>query len=79
MPEMDGFMFLEEFRRLPGAAGIPVIVITAKDLTAEDHARLNGYVSRIVQKGSSRDSLLKEVRELVAARIRKTAAASPNP
>ncbi len=70
MPEMDGFMFLEEFRRIPGAANIPVIVLTAKDLTAEDHRRLNGYVKKIVQKGSGRQILLKEIREAVAATLR---------
>jgi signal transduction histidine kinase/CheY-like chemotaxis protein len=66
MPEMDGLTFLEEFRRLPDAAAVPVVVLTAKDLTAEDRRRLSGYVERVVGKGSSADSLLKEVRELVA-------------
>jgi len=70
MPEMDGFVFLEEFRRVEGAGDIPVMVLTAKDLSSEEHRRLNGYVERILQKGASRASLLKEVRELVAARIR---------
>ena len=49
---------------------IPVVVLTAKDLTAEDRRRLNGLVARIVQKGaSSRDDLLRQVRDLVAARV----------
>ena len=42
MPELDGFGFMEGLRQLPGCAHVPVIVITAKDLTAEDRARLNG-------------------------------------
>jgi CheY-like chemotaxis protein len=50
MPELDGFGFLQELRRLPPERRAPVVVITAKDLTPEDHARLNGHVSRIVQK-----------------------------
>jgi hypothetical protein len=66
MPEMDGLTFLEEFRRLPDAGAEPVVVLTAKDLTAEDRRRLSGYVERVVGKGSSADSLLKEVREVVA-------------
>jgi CheY-like chemotaxis protein len=66
MPEMDGLTFLEEFRRLPDARAVPVIVLTAKDLTGEDRHRLSGYVERVVGKGSRTDSLLKEVRELVA-------------
>jgi CheY-like chemotaxis protein len=66
MPEMDGLTFLEEFRRLPHARAVPVVVLTAKDLTSEDRRRLSGYVERVVGKGSRTDSLLKEVRELVA-------------
>ena len=68
MPEMDGFEFLEELRRRPGGRAIPVVVMTAKDLTDEDRRRLNGGVEHVVQKGAhSRDDLLRELRELVAA------------
>ncbi|MGA3185982.1 MAG: response regulator [Bryobacteraceae bacterium] len=66
MPEMDGLTFLEQFRRIPHALAVPVIVLTAKDLTSEDRRRLSGYVEKVVGKGSKTDSLLKEVRELVA-------------
>jgi PAS domain S-box-containing protein len=70
MPEMDGFEFLEVLRRREAWRDIPVVVLTAKDLTADDRRRLNGSVARIVQKGaSSRDALLREVRDLVAARV----------
>jgi CheY-like chemotaxis protein len=69
MPEMDGFTFIDELRRVPGGRQVPVIVLTVKDLTAEDRRRLNGYVERVVQKGPHRESLLGEVRELVAQSI----------
>ncbi len=70
MPEMDGFEFVTELRRHEAWREIPVIVITARDLTAEDRLRLNGYVERVLQKGTySRDGLLAEVRELVTASI----------
>jgi hypothetical protein len=70
MPEMDGFEFLQALRQREEWRAIPVVVLTAKDLTAEDRRRLNGSVARIVQKGaSSRDDLLREVRDLVAARV----------
>ena len=36
MPEMDGFEFLRELRQRPAFADVPVIVVTAKELTAED-------------------------------------------
>jgi hypothetical protein len=46
-------------------------VVTAKDLTAEDRQRLNGSVEKILQKGAySREALIDEVRELIAASIR---------
>jgi PAS domain S-box-containing protein len=67
MPEMDGFQFIEELRQQEAWRAIPIIVITAKDLTAEDRLRLNGYVEQILQKGAySREALLAEVRDLVA-------------
>ena len=77
MPEMDGFEFVTEFRRHEAWRAIPIVVITARDLSREDRERLNGYVEKILQKGApGRDELLAEVRELVAtnmARRRPTA------
>jgi CheY-like chemotaxis protein len=50
MPEMDGFEFLNRFRQDPRFGRTPVIVLTAKDLTAEDRERLNGRVTDLVAK-----------------------------
>jgi CheY-like chemotaxis protein len=70
MPEMDGFEFVAEFRRHEAWRAIPIVVVTAKDLSHEDRQRLNGYVERILQKGAyGREQLLAEVRELVAASV----------
>jgi CheY-like chemotaxis protein len=70
MPEMDGFAFVSEFRRHEAWRAIPIVVITAKDLTREDRERLNGYVQKILMKGAhGRDELLADVRELVAASV----------
>jgi CheY-like chemotaxis protein len=70
MPEMDGFEFMEEIRRHESWSRIPVIVLTSKDVTAEDQQRLNGGVERVIQKGAyTRESLLGEVRRLVAASV----------
>jgi CheY-like chemotaxis protein/anti-sigma regulatory factor (Ser/Thr protein kinase) len=77
MPEMDGFAFVAEIRRHADWRDIPIVVVTAKDLSRADHERLNGYVQRILQKGTyGRDELLAEVRELVARSVtrRKTGA-----
>src|SRR5262245_14135998 len=72
MPEMDGFEFLTELRQHPEWQGIPVVVITARELSEEDRLFLNGSlllsgcVKRVLQKGSfSLDQLAREVRDLV--------------
>ena len=70
MPEIDGFEFVAEFRRHEAWRGIPIVVVTAKDLSREDRERLNGHVERILQKGMhSRAELLAEVRELVGLSV----------
>jgi CheY-like chemotaxis protein len=70
MPEMDGFEFAAEFRRHETWRTIPIVVITARDLSREDHERLNGYVQKILQKGANgREQLLAEVRELVTSSV----------
>jgi threonine synthase len=52
MPEMDGFALLEELKKDPLTAKIPVIVVSAKDLTPEDEKRLAGQTASIWLKGS---------------------------
>ena len=69
MPELDGFEFMHELRQMPEHRVLPVVVITAKDLTAEDRRRLNGQVSRILEKGKTTNAeLLAEVRALTSGR-----------
>jgi CheY-like chemotaxis protein len=60
MPEMDGFELLVQMRAHAQWHDIPVVVITAKDLTAEDRRQLDGGVRRVLQKGS-REETLKDV------------------
>jgi CheY-like chemotaxis protein len=68
MPVMDGFEFVMEMRRMEAARTIPIVVVTAKDLTEEDRRRLNGEVAGLVQKGGSgREEFLAEIRQLVEA------------
>jgi len=70
MPEMDGFQFLDEIRRRKDWHAIPVIVVTAKELSAQDRQRLNGSVEKILLKGAySREELIRQVRDLVKASI----------
>ncbi|MDX6272654.1 MAG: hypothetical protein QOD28_3877 [Acidobacteriota bacterium] len=71
MPGMDGFEFVQELHKLPSGSSIPVVVITAKDITLEDRLRLSGYVEKILEKGMySRDDLLRTVREMVEVSVR---------
>ncbi len=70
MPEMNGFEFMQELRQPPEWRAIPVIVVTAKRLTAAERRQLNGSVSAILQKGSyTLDALLEEVRRLVRQQV----------
>ena len=50
MPVMDGFSFLAELRGRPGCGDLPVIVLTARDLTTDDRRRLEG-ADRVFSKG----------------------------
>lgn len=52
MPEMDGFAFVEALRNNPAWHSIPMVVVTGKDLLAEERERLNGYVEQVLQKGA---------------------------
>jgi CheY-like chemotaxis protein len=51
----------------PATARIPILVVTAKQVTAEDRATLNGYVTSIMAKGAfDRDHFTSEVRRAIA-------------
>ena len=73
MPEMDGFQFIDRVRQHENWRTIPIVVVTAKDLTKEDRLRLNGYVLEIIRKDACpRDELLAEVSELVKSCLEKS-------
>jgi PAS domain S-box-containing protein len=76
MPEMDGFEFIARVRAESRWGHIPVIVVTAKTLTAEDRSRLNGQVQHLVHKGEySGKAVLAALDELVPRHARR---ASPD-
>ncbi len=52
MPVMDGFAFLHELRSRPGCGDIPVVVLTARDLDADERKRLGG-ADRVLSKGQT--------------------------
>ena len=68
MPVMDGFEFVMELRKVEAWREIPIIVVTARDLSEEDRRRLNGEVVGLIQKGGmDRESLLAQLRAQVSA------------
>jgi signal transduction histidine kinase/DNA-binding response OmpR family regulator len=68
MPVMDGFEFVMEMHKRESSSAIPIVVVTAKDLTEEDRRRLNGDVVGLIEKrGLDREALLAQLREQVAA------------
>jgi len=67
MPVMNGFDVIAELRNRPHLQQIPVIVLTAKDITADDRLRLDGSVKRILQKGKvSIDELVGEISRMAS-------------
>ncbi|MFC1976146.1 pyridoxal-phosphate dependent enzyme [Chloroflexota bacterium] len=67
MPEMDGFALLEELKKDPITAQIPVIVVSAKDLTPEDKMRLSSQATSIWAKGAfSTQDLVEHVVETLS-------------
>lgn len=66
MPEVDGFAVVEQLRHNEAWRKIPVIVITAKELTTVERQQLQRSVQQIWQKGQlNQERLLASVRELL--------------
>jgi PAS domain S-box-containing protein len=63
MPGTSGFDVVRQLRDDPRAQNIPILILTAKDLTADERAALNRHVQAITQKGG-RDELLGELARL---------------
>lgn len=67
MPEMDGFQFVNAIKERPNAERIPIVVLTAKELTLEDRMALNGGVNKVFQKATTKtDALFSELRRVTA-------------
>jgi threonine synthase len=73
MPEMDGFAVLEALKADEATRSIPIIVVTAKELTERDRQVLNNRIEALIQKGVlQREELLEDV----ASALRKLARAA---
>ncbi|MFM8470908.1 MAG: response regulator [Limisphaerales bacterium] len=70
MPEMDGFAFAQAVRERKDMSDVPIIILTATDLTEEDKQRLTGRVAGILQKQTlSPESLQSELRAALAKHL----------
>ena len=66
MPEMDGFQFMAEFRKHDDWRGIPVIIVTALNLSLEDHRQLSGQIEQILQYApQNRDQTFADIRAMI--------------
>ncbi|MHB8646972.1 MAG: response regulator [Thermomicrobiales bacterium] len=66
MPEVNGFMVVDKLRESPRTSDIPIIILTAKIVSAEERRRLNGHIVAIAEKsGIDRAAFLSEVNRAV--------------
>jgi CheY-like chemotaxis protein len=69
MPEVTGFDVVEALQENPDTARIPILVITAKQITAEDRAKLAGHVTAIMEKTEfDSDRFTAEIRRAMSGR-----------
>jgi PAS domain S-box-containing protein len=67
MPEVDGFTVMNTLRERPDTARIPIVMVTAKSITAADRAQLNSQVSVVLEKGQfSGEQFTTEVRRVMS-------------
>ena len=62
MPEVNGFEVVEVLKRDASTAAIPIVIVTAKKVTAEDRARLGADVMKVIEKSDlNQNGLVGEV------------------
>ncbi|MCI0529262.1 MAG: response regulator, partial [Nitrospira sp.] len=79
MPRVDGFMVIEYLQQDPQYRAIPVIVLTAKTLTADERSLLQQNVLKVIQKrGLDRDALIRELQSALQV-YKQQSAINPQP
>jgi DNA-binding response OmpR family regulator/chromosome segregation ATPase len=67
MPDVDGFEVVQALKKDPDLAHCPILIYTAKNITSEDRARLQGNIESIIQKGDfGKDRFLELINGLQA-------------
>ena len=66
MPRLDGFGVLASLRQDPATSEIPVVILTAKSLTAAETAVLQANAQQVIQKqGLADEALLRELQQVL--------------
>jgi CheY-like chemotaxis protein len=69
MPEVSGFDVVEALQEHPDTARIPILVVTAKQITDDDRTKLSGQATTIMEKAEfDRDRFTAEVRRAMSGR-----------
>ena len=69
MPDVNGFDVVYALSERPETARIPILVVTAKQITVEDRAKLHGSVVTIMEKTDlSGDRFTAEIRRAMSGR-----------
>ena len=68
MPDVDGFAVVEQLRADPLVEDVPIVVLTSKDMTTDDHDRLAGQISYLARKGTFANTELVDLVARVAGR-----------
>jgi signal transduction histidine kinase/CheY-like chemotaxis protein len=80
MPRMNGYQFVTELHKHDDWRSIPIIVVTAKDMSTEERIALDGYVEKVLPKHAlTEDSLLAEIQDLIATCVHAKQAAQNKP
>ena len=73
MPVMDGFEFLEHVRANPATSHVPIVVLTAKDLTEEERKLINERTLLVLTKGAQPLSSLGQALAAIARQVNEAA------
>ena len=69
MPDVNGFDVVEALHQHPETIRIPILVVTAKQISADDRAKLNGFVTTIMEKAEfNRARFTTEIRRAMSGR-----------
>ena len=72
MPQMNGYEFVAELHKNSKWQSIPIVVVTASDVTIEDRVRLDGYVEKVLPKRAlTEEALLAEIRDVISACVER--------